>query len=65
MNINCSIFLIFTYIRIKSAGNDEVMGEMIKDGDDRVVEWIWRVFNMAFECGVVPDDWRFAVIVQL
>ena len=38
---------------------------IIKGGGNRVLEWIWRLCNMAFESGVVPEDWRFAVIVPL
>ena len=45
----------------KVAGNDE----MIKGGGDRVVDWIWRLCSMAFESGVLPEDWRSAVIVPL
>ena len=30
-----------------------------------VVDWIWRLWNIAFENGVQPEDWRFAVIVPL
>ena len=30
-----------------------------------VVDWIWRLCNIAFENGVVPEDWRSAVIVPL
>ena len=48
----------------KAAGRDEITGEMIKGGGDRVVDWIWRLCNMAFESGVVPEDWRSAVIVH-
>ena len=48
-----------------SASKDEITGEMIKGGGDRVVDWIWRLCNMAFENGVVPEDWRSAVIVPL
>ena len=33
----------------KGAGRDEVTGEMIKGVGDRVVDWIWRLCNMAFE----------------
>ena len=40
----------------KDAGKDEITGEMIKGGGDRVVEWIWRLCNMTFESGVVPED---------
>ena len=38
---------------------------MIKGGGGRVVDWIWRLYNMAFESGVVPEDWRSAVIVPV
>ena len=38
---------------------------MIKGGCDRVVDWIWRLCNMAFENGVLPEDCRTAVIVPL
>ena len=47
----------------KAAGKHEITGEMIKDGGDRVVDWIWRVCNMTFQSGVVPEDWRSVVIV--
>ena len=49
----------------KVTGMDEITGEMIKGGDDRVEDWIWRLCNMTFESGVVPEDWRSAVIVPL
>ena len=49
----------------KAAGKDEVTGEMIKKGrGNRVVDWIW-LYDMAFENGVVPEDWRSAMIVPL
>ena len=32
----------------KDAGKDEVAGEMIKGGGNRVVDWIWRLCNMIF-----------------
>ena len=40
----------------KAAGKDKITGEMIKDGGDRVVDWIWRLCNMALESCVVPED---------
>ena len=30
-----------------------------------MVDWICRLCNTAFESGVVPEDWRFDVIVPL
>ena len=49
----------------KAAGNDKVTGEIVKGGGDMVVDWIWRLCNMVFERGVVPEDWISAVIVLL
>ena len=45
----------------KAAGKDEITGEMVKGGGDIVVDWIWRLCNMVFEIGVLPEDWRYAV----
>ena len=30
----------------KAAGKDEITGEIIKGGGNRVVDWIWRLCNM-------------------
>ena len=49
----------------KAAGEDEITGEMIKSGCDTVVDCIWRLCIMAFECGVMPEDWRALVIFPL
>ena len=40
----------------KIAGKDEVTGEKINGRGNRVVHWIWRLCNMTFESGVVPED---------
>ena len=49
----------------KAADKDEITGEIIKGGGDQVVDWIWKLCNMAFRIGVVPEEWRSAVIVPL
>ena len=49
----------------KAAVKDGITGEMIKGGNDRVGDWIWKLCKMTFENGVVPEDWRSAVIVPL
>ena len=43
----------------KALNKDEVTEEMIKGGGDRVVDWIWRLYNKAFESGVASEDWRY------
>ena len=42
---------------------EEVTGENIKGGGDRVVDWIWRLCNMVFDSGVASEEWRSAVII--
>ena len=49
----------------KATGGDEITREMIKGKGDKLVDRIWRLCNMAFESGVLPEDWRSAVIVPL
>ena len=49
----------------KATGKDEITGEIIKGGGDRVVDWIWRLCNMAFESDVLLEDWRSAVVIPL
>ena len=44
----------------KATCTDEVKG-----GCDMVVDWMWRLCNMAFESGLVPEDWRYVLIVPL
>ena len=46
--------------RFKSS-KDDVTGEMIKSGCELLTDWIWKLSNMTFESGVVPEDWRTGV----
>ena len=49
----------------EDAGKDDITGEIIKGGSGRIVGWIWRLCNMAFESGLVREDRRSAAIVPL
>ena len=49
----------------KAGGKDEVAGRMIKGGGDRVVDWIWRLFNMAFKSHAVSEEGTSTVIIPL
>ena len=33
--------------------------------NDLDLDWFWRLLNMAFQSGVVSEDWRSTVIVSL
>ena len=49
----------------KSAGIDEITGQMIKNGGEMVIDWIGKLCKNAFMEGIVSRDWRRAVIVPL
>ena len=38
---------------------------MIKGGNDMLMDWICRLCSKTFESGVMPEDWRSAVIIPL
>ena len=40
----------------KVAGKYEVTEKMLKGISFIVVDWIWKLYNMAFETGGVPED---------
>ena len=49
----------------KSPGVDGVNPECLAKGGRVIVEWLVRLFNVCFMRGVVPLDWRSAVVVPL
>ena len=40
----------------KVRGKDEITGDVIKGGGDKLGDWIWRLCYKAFESGVVSKD---------
>ncbi len=49
----------------KAADIDGITPEMVKHGEDAVVEWMTMICNLAWRQGEVPDEWKMAVIVPL
>jgi hypothetical protein len=47
----------------KSPGIDDITGEMIQDGGDRVVEEIHEICNQIWHEGRVPEEWSKSVII--
>ena len=44
----------------KATAKDEITRR-----NDKRWRWTWRIRNIAFESGVVPENWRAAVLVPL
>ena len=49
----------------KAPGICGITGEMLKAGGDVIVQWLHRIFCMAWGSGTVPADWRKAQIVPV
>ena len=46
-------FRCFVWKEVSKVSRGKVNGEIVKDENDMVVEWIWRLYCMAFEGSVV------------
>ena len=42
-----------------------VTGEMLKAGGEVVVRWLHSIMNVAWRTGVVPEDWRKALVISV
>ena len=49
----------------KAPGVDGISAEMLKYGGDAVVEWMLLISSLAWDQGVVPEDYGNAIIVPL
>ena len=49
----------------KSSGVCGIRGELLKAGGEVTVKWLQRIYSMVWRTGVVPRDWRRAVIVPI
>ena len=49
----------------KAAGLCGINAEMLKAGDSVVVKWQYRIVDIAWATGEVPEDWKRAVKIPL
>lgn len=49
----------------KSSGMNRITCEMLKNGREIVIEWIWKLCNKTFVEAVVQEDWKRPLIVFL
>ena len=49
----------------KSAGPDKIVGEMLKQRNTTVVEFIVQLFNNMFEKGHFPSEWAKSIVIPL
>ena len=49
----------------KAGGVCSIQVEMVKAGGYTVVQWLKDSFDVAFNCGKTPHEWREAIIVPI
>ena len=49
----------------KAPRSDGIRAEMLKYGEEKIINILIRICQMAWEVGKVPEDWTLAVIVPL
>ena len=49
----------------KAGGVCGIQVEMVKAGGYRVVQWLKDIFDIAWNCGKTPHEWREAIIVPI
>ena len=49
----------------KASGVCGIQGELLKAGGEVTVKWLQEIYSMVWRTGVVPRDWRRAVIIPI
>ena len=49
----------------KAEGCDEVHPFMIKFGGEKVIEWLFKLFNLIFDGRVAPVEWNMGIIIPI
>ena len=49
----------------KASGVCGIQGELLKVGGEVTIKWLQEIYSMVWRTGVVPRDWRRAVIVPI
>ena len=49
----------------KSAGNDRIVAELLKNGGEAMIVWSWELLQMVGRTRQVPSEWKSATLVSL
>src|SRR5699024_552234 len=49
----------------KAAGDDEIRPEMLKAVGGTGIDWLTRVFQVAWDIGEAPLDWQASIVVPI
>ena len=49
----------------KSAGADKITGEMLKNANKQVIDYLVKLFNTIFDSGTFPSTWAKSIIIPI
>ena len=49
----------------KAAGSDEIAAEVVKDGGQAMIEWLWELLREVWKTKQVPQEWKNATLIPL
>jgi len=49
----------------KSPGEDDIQSELLKEGGEEMVLWLWKVIHKVWTTEKMPKEWKIAVICPI
>ena len=49
----------------KSAGEDRIVAELLKNGREAMIDWLWQLLQTVRRTRQVPSEWKSATLVPL
>ena len=49
----------------KSAGDDRIVSELLKNGGEAMINWLWELLQMVCRTRQAPSEWKSATLVPL
>ena len=49
----------------KAVGSDEIAGEMVKNGGQAMIDWLWELLKEVWKTKQVPQEWKNAILIPI
>ena len=50
---------------VKSAGDDRIVAELLKNGEEAVIDWLWELLQTVWRTRQVTSEWKSSTLVPL